>query len=1023
MNQKRITNQILKQRNYTLNSTLNYLFNISNMKKLFSYLLISSMVVLSSCTNYDDQFDDLNTQINSLKSQIEGFSSLSSGLTSLQGTVASLQSAVASLPQTATPATDISGLEASVAELQAALAGAATNAQVAAITADLAATQTALEASIAAASTPATDISGLEASVAELETALAAASTSEEVSAISTELAAAQTALAAAIEANATAASDNATDIAALATSLEALTTTIAELQASLATVSTAAEVTALADSLAAAQADLTAILASSSFYAQALQIKTQAQLDFAVSLGDKVKFLNSTLEIEQTATMDATQLASVMAKILNVTGKITYTSTVTSTTKGAFSSLTGAGEIAFSQDGDISLPKLESVTGAMSITGTSNTETVSLPVLTKVTGVMSFNSLTSATTFSMPTMVAHDNAVEINIANAGTVDLSAFTNATTQAGLAATTFEDLTVNAAVLTAPLYAAGKITADRLTNVTYPNWAFDNGSSFKRAETVVLAGVNRKKLEAITIDIKARFPKASSVHLISAASTATTPTHNSVTAGGSDNLATLILGGTWNSVTVNGSDMDSLTFDGTAKSVSVTGTDIVNLDIPYTSAAKGSLSITNNLDLESVTASKVNGLSGLTITGNTELSTLSFAALKTAGASPRVAVSNNDLTIDNIQEANTTPAVAFKISSADFAEISTYLGAAADLVVKKDDSVVATADNVTKITSGTGTVNDSVDLTAKIYKSYAGAAANDVLPTVIVNKVFTAAESYGGVTGAAAKFDILITSQVDAAGAVVTVGGETVSVIPKTALQLYYDVFNWSNNSATTNALSNAGVKIAKVGRGQNTAKFTIKSLTGAVSAVLTLDPGVSSAVSVTTGSASTIYEIEDAFDTALTAGQGVVSKYYSIAGSGTTESVITFTRLNRGSAQTPFDISFTAKALSGTVASSTSMYFSPTASFVSGDNLASSDSAYVTFEALATGSAGAKTVTMTGVLATQLTASGVNVGTDANNWIGDDENVTETVTGSDPTSNNAVAVAQASVDYTAAVSAS
>ena len=128
MNQKRITNQILEQKDFTLNSTLNYLFNISNMKKLFSYLLISSMVVLSSCTNYDDQFDDLNTQINSLKSQIEGFSSLSSGLTALQGTVSSLQAAVNALPKTATPATDISGLEASVAALQAQLANAATSA-------------------------------------------------------------------------------------------------------------------------------------------------------------------------------------------------------------------------------------------------------------------------------------------------------------------------------------------------------------------------------------------------------------------------------------------------------------------------------------------------------------------------------------------------------------------------------------------------------------------------------------------------------------------------------------------------------------------------------------------------------------------------------------------------------------------------------------------------------------------------------------------------------------------------------
>ena len=73
------------------------------MKKLFSYLLISSMVVLSSCTNYDDQFDDLNAQINTLKSQIEGFSSLSSGLTALQGTVASLQSAINNIASSLDP--------------------------------------------------------------------------------------------------------------------------------------------------------------------------------------------------------------------------------------------------------------------------------------------------------------------------------------------------------------------------------------------------------------------------------------------------------------------------------------------------------------------------------------------------------------------------------------------------------------------------------------------------------------------------------------------------------------------------------------------------------------------------------------------------------------------------------------------------------------------------------------------------------------------------------------------------------
>ena len=156
MNQNRIANQILQQKIFTLNSTLNYLFNTANMKKLFTYLLISSMVVLSSCTNYDDQFDDLNSQLSTLKSQIDGFSSLSSGLTALQGTVSSLQAAVAALPKTATPATDISGLEAALTALAAevvaiktALDGAATSAEVAALQANLTAAQSDLASLLA----------------------------------------------------------------------------------------------------------------------------------------------------------------------------------------------------------------------------------------------------------------------------------------------------------------------------------------------------------------------------------------------------------------------------------------------------------------------------------------------------------------------------------------------------------------------------------------------------------------------------------------------------------------------------------------------------------------------------------------------------------------------------------------------------------------------------------------------------------------------------------------------------------
>jgi hypothetical protein len=115
------------------------------------------MVVLSSCTNYDDQFDDLNSQLNTLKTQIDGFTAVSSGVTALQGTVTSLQAAVAALPKSTTPATDISGLQtaltalaATVAELKTSLATAATAADVAALTASLTKVQTDLSELLAA---------------------------------------------------------------------------------------------------------------------------------------------------------------------------------------------------------------------------------------------------------------------------------------------------------------------------------------------------------------------------------------------------------------------------------------------------------------------------------------------------------------------------------------------------------------------------------------------------------------------------------------------------------------------------------------------------------------------------------------------------------------------------------------------------------------------------------------------------------------------------------------------------------
>ena len=97
------------------------------MKKLF---LLPILFLLHSCQNYDDQFDDLNSQIAALSSQVAGLAQVQSDLASLAGTVSSLQSTVAS---TATAIDGLDGLAENVAAIQESIADVATSEEVSAI--------------------------------------------------------------------------------------------------------------------------------------------------------------------------------------------------------------------------------------------------------------------------------------------------------------------------------------------------------------------------------------------------------------------------------------------------------------------------------------------------------------------------------------------------------------------------------------------------------------------------------------------------------------------------------------------------------------------------------------------------------------------------------------------------------------------------------------------------------------------------------------------------------------------------
>ena len=684
MNQKRITNQNLELKNFTLNSTLNYLFNISNMKKLFSYLLISSMVILSSCTNYDDQFDDLNTQINTLKSQIDGFSSLSSGLTALQGTVSSLQSAVAALPKTATPATDISGLETSVAALQASLASASTSAEVAAISTELAAAQTALANAIAANAT-----------------AIATAD--------------------AASDANATSIAGNATAIAALQVALDKVSATLATMQTTLASAATAADITALNAELDLLQADLTELLEANKIYTGNVIISNNATLVAAEQLGDKIGIINGGVDVTQNATVDLTRLSAVLAKIKTVTGAVTLTHALTAVAPASFTALTSVGSISIKQVGDISLPVLASA-GDVTLDATSAKVTsISAPKLVSVTSFKS-NAIgsTNVTSIDLSSLESYPKtSLSVSLKTTGntTLSLPAFAQLNASTGLPANLDFTLT-GGDDLSLPVYqGVGFITATNVSALSLPK--FQSSGTFTGSGTAVTTAgsinVANAKLKTIAIhnvrnSIALGGAKLESVDVIGVTNPAiakpTTLLSNLTISGSSPNLTTVSVAGKFKTVSITGAtDIATLTTAGMIQSFTLEDTEeMTELTLGHAGLSgfgtselndtnRGVLVIKDNLALTSFTASSVKHLGTLTITGNTALtaftlpSTLAVGTRTTNGSTATteelsVSISGNKLsgTAQLASEYNASSAVAGKIVQASLNNISAFLIAA-------------------------------------------------------------------------------------------------------------------------------------------------------------------------------------------------------------------------------------------------------------------------------------------------------------------------------------------------------
>jgi hypothetical protein len=578
------------------------------MKKGLLTVLLASLVLVG-CQNYDDQFDDLNAQISALKSQVDGLSALSGQVSSLSGT--------------------ISGLQAGVTAAQAA----------------------ANSAAAAVDAIPATDLSGLEASLATL---------AAEVDAV----------------------------------------------QASLATAATASAVTALQAELDAIEADLDDLLVSNNVYSTAISITDAASMAAALALGNKVALMNNTVTITDAATVADADIQTFVNRIKTMNNTFTYDSGSATGFVPTFDEMVSAKAITLTPAGDISFKKLTAATtirinddyetkitsvdfGALtSVTDFTDDATVKQIDLTAATNV-DLGSLTRLTTTSADPFV-------LKMKKGATLDIASLDDVSTTG-----TQEDIYLNidgAASVTFTAMADGDIGLTNVATASVSNF-FGTLDVDSGVETLtVVDGVNldlagSSDLVTATLDFAYDYDPdlSTATAAIAAAGYSSTYTQDldDATIDFSD-LESLTVTGKLMDLYVDGAELETLSIDATMHDLTITGaTDLTSLtvaegssigniiltgttnlavadfnhtsnltDVDATAQKSVTMSVTDNTGLTKL-HSTGDDVDTLTITGNTALAELDFTGLADDGAettpSPGVTIWGNALVAT---EANNT-----------------------------------------------------------------------------------------------------------------------------------------------------------------------------------------------------------------------------------------------------------------------------------------------------------------------------------------------------------------------------
>ena len=485
---------------------------------------------------------------------------------------------------------------------------------------------------------------------------------------------------------------------AALADGLADIDAAVASLEAAAESAASAEDVAAIATAVDENQADLDELLAQSSVYTGDVLINSIPTLDAYHSMGDNLAIVNGSVVINPTSEMDTAKLQEIADVILTVTKDITVTSAASTIPEIVFNNLSGVATLTMEQAGGYHFPVLKS---AASINLSDKFEStiirVNFPALTSVNSmgtdannnnVIEFTKAAEMSFAALPryapgTITFKTKKGKAEDGKTSTLDISALKDVDVAGEVTALNLTVNGPNAVTIASIDGKGGSLTLQNVLTATvtdYDGAITVNGGveTFTSNNVVSLAGTMS---DVVTVDIKGVIDPNDTKDKSGPA----------INLDGRSDLVKLHLDGNFASVDIknngnvetillkptlvvnNGdvdistnSDLETLTMTGASMSGIIINANnsLVNATIDATyiktlataATLDGSIAVTNNTDLETLTLSGSN-VSVLTVTGNVDLETINGTGLASLGATAKsnnVTISGNKLVASIAQD---------------------------------------------------------------------------------------------------------------------------------------------------------------------------------------------------------------------------------------------------------------------------------------------------------------------------------------------------------------------------------